>query len=113
VPPEDFGAPLLSPGHFLVVDSSPMLPDSIAEAVHLAGADILAFGARMREVIPAYRPGDRVELHGEKFEVSGYHREGMPGYWLKLEIEEVFWLEVERSSCFSGFLSVAGGSRGS
>jgi hypothetical protein len=49
----------------------------------LAEADILAFEARMREVIPAYRPGDRVELLGEEFEVSSYHREGMPGYWLK------------------------------
>jgi len=39
-----------------------MLPDPVAEAVRLAEADILAFEERMREVIPAYRPGDRVGL---------------------------------------------------
>jgi hypothetical protein len=44
----------------------------------------------MREVIPAYRPGDQVEFHGEEFEVSSYHREGMPGYWLKGSKEELF-----------------------
>ena len=60
-----------------------MLPDPIAEAVRLPEADILAFEARMREVIPAYQSGDRVELHGDEFEVSSYQREGMPGYWLR------------------------------
>lgn len=67
-----------------------MLADPIEEVVRLAEADILAFEARMREVIPAYLPGDRVELHREEFEVSGYHREGMPGYWLKGSREELF-----------------------
>lgn len=57
-----------------------MLPDPVAEVVRLAEADILAFEARMLEVIPAYHSGDRVELHGEEFEVSSYQREGMPGY---------------------------------
>lgn len=42
----------------------PMLPDPIAEAARLTEADILAFEARMREVIPAYRLGDRVKLQG-------------------------------------------------
>ena len=67
-----------------------MHPDPITKAVHLAEADILAFEVRMREVIPAYRPGDRVDLHGEEFEVSSYQREGMPGYWLKGSKEELF-----------------------
>ena len=58
--------------------------------VRLAEVDTIAFEARMREVIPAYRPGDRVELYGEEFEVSSYHREGMPGYWLKGSEEELF-----------------------
>ena len=49
-----------------------------------------AFEARMQEVIPAYRPRDRVELRGEELEVSSYHREGMPGYWLKGSEEELF-----------------------
>ena len=44
----------------------------------------------MREVIPAYQPGDRVEFHGDVFEVCSYHREGMPGYWLKGSREELF-----------------------
>lgn len=49
-------------------------------------------------MIPAYRPGDRVELHGEEFEVSSYQREGMPGYWLlKGSREELFWaVDLER-----------------
>lgn len=54
----------------------PMLSNPIAEVVRLAEADIIAFEARMREVIPAYGPGDRVELHGEEFEVSSYHARG-------------------------------------
>jgi hypothetical protein len=33
----------------------------------------------MREVSPAYRPGDRVELHGEEFEVSSYQTRGDAG----------------------------------
>jgi len=74
-----------------------MLPDPIAESIRLVEADILAFEARMREVIPAYRPGDRVDLHGEEFEVSSYQREGMPGYWLKGSREELFWpVDLER-----------------
>lgn len=67
-----------------------MLPDPVAEAVRLAEADIIAFEARMREVIPAYHPADRVELHGEEFEVFSYQREGMLGYWLKGSKEELF-----------------------
>jgi hypothetical protein len=67
-----------------------MLRDPIAEAIRLTEVDILAFEARMREVIPAYRPGDRVELYGEEFEVSSYHREEMPGLWLKRSGEEFF-----------------------
>ena len=67
-----------------------MLPDPIAEAVRLAEADIIAFEARMREVTPACRPGDRGDLHGEEFEVSSYHRQGMPGYWLNGSKEELF-----------------------
>ena len=54
-----------------------MLPDLVTQAIRLVEADILAFEARMREVIPAYQPGDRVALYGEEFEVSSYHREGM------------------------------------
>jgi hypothetical protein len=44
----------------------------------------------MREATPAYQPGDRVELHGEVFEVSSYQREGMPSYWLRGGAEEIF-----------------------
>jgi hypothetical protein len=68
-----------------------MPPDPIAESVRLGEADIALFEARMREVIPAYQQGDRVELHGEVFEVSGYQREEMPGYWLRGETEKLFW----------------------
>jgi hypothetical protein len=60
-------------------------------AVRLAEAAIADFEARMREVTPAYERGDRVELHGEVFEVSSYQREGMPGYWLRGETEKLFW----------------------
>jgi hypothetical protein len=45
----------------------------------------------MREVTPAYQRGDRVELHGEVFEVSSHQREGMPGSWLRVETEKLFW----------------------
>ena len=69
----------------------PMTPDSIFEVVRLAEADIADFEARMRRVTPAYQRGDRVELHGEVFEVSSYQREGMPGYWLRGETEKLFW----------------------
>jgi CheY-like chemotaxis protein len=62
--------------------SLPRLPDG--------EADFLAFEARMREMIPAYRPGDRVDFLGEEFEVSSYYPEGMPGYWLKGSKEELF-----------------------
>jgi len=68
----------------------PMTPDPISEAVRLAKAAIADFEVRMREVTPAYQRGDRVELHGEVFEVSGYQREGMPGYWLRGETENLF-----------------------
>jgi hypothetical protein len=35
----------------------------------------------MQKVTPTYQPGDRVELHGEEFEVDRYQRgEGMTGY---------------------------------
>jgi hypothetical protein len=37
----------------------------------------------MREVIPAYQPGDQVELHNELFEVSW-------GYCLKGKKEKLF-----------------------
>lgn len=67
-----------------------MLANLVAEAVRLTETDILAFEARMREVIPAYRPGDWVALYGEEFEVSSYQREGMPGYWLKGTKEGLF-----------------------
>lgn len=53
---------------------SPHAPDPISEAARLVEADIADFEARMREVTPAYQRGDRVELHGEEFEVSSYHR---------------------------------------
>src|SRR5215212_3744369 len=56
-----------------------MTPDPISEVVRLAEADIAVFEARMREVTPVYQRGDRVELHGEGFEVSSHQREGMPG----------------------------------
>lgn len=78
----------------------PMHPDPIAESIRLAEAAIAAFETRMREVIPAYRQGDRVDLHGEEFEVSSYQREGMPVYWLKGNREELFWpVDLERVLC--------------
>lgn len=51
----------------------------IVEMVRLTEADIETFEARMREVPPTFQPGDRVELHGEEFEVASFHQEGMPG----------------------------------
>jgi hypothetical protein len=71
--------------------------DPIAELARLTEADIAAFEARMRKVIPTYQPGDRVELHGEVFEVVSYQKEGMPGYWLKRESEVLFLpVDLER-----------------
>lgn len=66
-----------------------MRPDPLAELLRLTEADIAQFEAKMRAVPPTYQPGDRVELHGEMFEVTSYQGEGMPGYWLRSK-EEVF-----------------------
>jgi hypothetical protein len=69
-----------------------MPPDPVSELLRLVEADIADFEARMRAVVPAYRVGDRVEIYGELFHVSGFTQEGMPGYWLSGERREVlFW----------------------
>jgi hypothetical protein len=78
-----------------------MNPDPVAELIRLTQADIVAFMARMREVPPAFCLGNRVKLHGEEFEISSYHPEGMPGYWLRgvqgelflpVDLQGVLWL---------------------
>lgn len=39
--------------------------------------------------------GDRVELHGEVFEVASFQPEGMPGYWLKRPGEDALFLPLD------------------
>jgi hypothetical protein len=70
-------------------------PDPVSDLVLLAEADIKAFEARMREVVPAYQPGDRVVLLGEVFEVAQFQREGMPGYWLGRSAREEVFLPLD------------------
>lgn len=72
-----------------------MTEPAVAELVRLAEAEIAAFEVRMRMVVPLYEVGDRLELHGEVFEVAGFEREGMPGYWLKRPGEDVLFLPMD------------------
>ena len=66
-----------------------MRHDPLAELLRLTEADIAQFEAKLRAVHPTYHPGQKVELHGDMFEVISYQGEGMPGYWLRSK-EEVF-----------------------
>jgi len=69
----------------------PSLAEAIAELLRLTEVDLAAFDARMQLVPPPYLPGDRVEFHGEVFEVPRYHRgDGLTGYWLLRKKEETF-----------------------
>jgi hypothetical protein len=72
-----------------------MPPISIDEWLRLTEADIADFEARMRRVSPAYAVGDRVELHGEVFEVASFQPDGMPGYWLKRPREDARFLPLD------------------
>jgi hypothetical protein len=69
--------------------------DPIAELVRLAEADITDFEARMQEVVPFYRVGDRVQLLGEVYEVAGFERGGMPGYMLRAPGKDDLFLPVD------------------
>jgi len=73
----------------------PMPSDTAAELLRLAEKEIVDFEARMREVMPVYEPGDRVELYGEVFEVMSFQREGMPGYWLRRSGKEALFLPAD------------------
>ena len=65
----------------------PMPPGPIAELIRLTEADIADFEVRMRQVPPAYQPGDLEPLWQG---LRGYTLpwEGRPSYWLRGEREK-------------------------
>lgn len=68
-----------------------MTPDpAAAKLIRQGEQDLAHFEARMRLVTPSYQVGDRVELLGEIFEVETFEREGMPGYWLRGDYDDLF-----------------------
>jgi hypothetical protein len=71
------------------------LPDLILEYVRQREEAIADFERRMREVVPIYEVGDRVEFYGDVFEVNRYERQSMPGYWLKRPGTQDLFLPVD------------------
>ena len=69
--------------------------DHLAKWLELNERDITDFEARMRERAFTYSPGDRVEFHGEVFEVMELVREDMPGYWLRDPKSEKLFLPLD------------------
>lgn len=71
-------------------------PDLLRRYAEQAEQDIATFEARMRQVEPTYKVGDRVDLYGEIFEIVRYEREvGMPGYWLVREGSEDIFIPID------------------
>lgn len=61
-----------------------MPPVDLAELQRQNDEAIAAYQARMRAVLPTYKPGDRVALLGQVYKIFHYQRKGEPGYWLRL-----------------------------
>lgn len=57
--------------------------DPLAEWREQTEREIADFETQMRERGFTYSSGDRVELHGEVFEVTELVCQDMPGYWLR------------------------------
>lgn len=81
-----------------------MQPDALAQWCRRTEEDIADFEARMREMPFSHTLGERVELHGEAFEIADLVQDGMPGYWLRDGESRRLFLPLDMEGLLRGTL---------